>query len=227
MGWQGSRGKAPNAYVILAVMTSVLTALIWPHAPAVAAPPAQEGRIINGGSLDDDSQPVLGGDAYARVVARLRAPVSPQEERGNDPDYLRRARVFLAAGDYRRALDACLFHLWARPSVESYVYLTYVYHAIDGYLEHLAAHDRWMAVEHVFLNLAARGASDLIDPPDALARMAKEIMHTALQKQADVTSAMAARLDRESVNRLWKEQSAWRAAQPDDWWTGVPDAWGW
>ena len=179
---------------------------------------------------------VLTGLSCARGVAhgetplraRLQAPLAANEQDAPDkPGYLRRAKVFLAAGDYRRALDACLFHLWEQPSVESYVYLTYVYHAIDGYMTHLAAKDRWVAIEHLFLNLAARGADDLIDPPDVLARMAKEIMHGALQKQSDVTSAMAARLDREVVNRLWKEQSAWRAARPDDWWAGVPDAWGW
>lgn len=211
MGWQGGRATTANWFGVLALMASLVTGLIRPGEPAFAATPVVQGE-----------------DHSARMVARLRAPVMADDQDGqNKPGYLRRAKVFLAAGDYRRALDACLFHLWDQPSVESYVYLTYVYHAIDGYMEHLAAEDRWVAVEHLFHNLGARGATDLIDPPDVLARMAKEIMHGAVQKQADVTSAMAARLDRDTVNRLWKEQAAWRAARPDDWWTGVPDAWGW
>lgn len=229
MSWQGCRVTAGHWCAVLAVMTSMVTGLIHLHEPAFAATTVEQGRAVNGTSLDDDTHAALQGrDDDARVVARLRAPVmASDEDRREEPGYLRRAKIFLAAGDYRRALDACLFHLWEQPSVESYVYLTYVYHAIDGYMEHLAAQDRWVAVEHLFFNLAARGADDVIDPPDVLARMAKEIMHGALQKQADVTSAMAARLDREAVNRLWKEQSAWRSARPDDWWAGVPDAWEW
>ena len=142
-------------------------------------------------------------------------------------EHLKRAKVFLAAGDYRRALDACLREVWASPSVESYVYLTYVYHAIDGYLEHLAKSDRWVDVQHLYLNLAARGAEDLIDPPSVLTRMAKEIMQGAVREQSDVTAAMATRLDKEATERLWKQQSAWRAARPDGWWAGVPESWGW
>ena len=143
--------------------------------------------------------------------------------RGN----LSRAKVFLAAGDYRRALDACLREVEETPSVQSYVYLTYTYHAIDGYLEHLAKHDRWVQVEHLFLNLAARGATDLVDPLDALARMAKEIMHQALQKQSDISAAMATRLDRKMTEQLWQQQTAWRKVRPNDWWAGVPKEWAW
>ena len=51
---------------------------------------------------------------------------------------LERAKVYLAAGDYRRAVEACQLNIDQSPSVESYVYLIYVYHALDGYLELLA-----------------------------------------------------------------------------------------
>lgn len=152
--------------------------------------------------------------------------VASANDDGQRP-YLTRAKVFLAAGDYRRALDASLREVEEAPSAESYVYLTYVYHTIDGYLEHLATHDRWIQVEHLFLNLAARGAADLVDPLDALARMAKEIMHEALQKQSDIAAAMATRLDKTTTERLWQQQAAWRKARPDDWWAGVPKEWAW
>ena len=46
---------------------------------------------------------------------------------------LARAKVYLAAGDYRRAVEACQMNIDQSPSVESYVYLIYVYHALDGY----------------------------------------------------------------------------------------------
>ena len=218
MNWRLSRTTGQKRSTIMGSVACTLTGLICLQGVALAEIPMGQRHDLNGAGVAEE----------ARYAARLRAPVmANDEDRKGKPGYLRRAKVFLAAGDYRRALDACLFHLWEQPSVESYVYLTYVYHAIDGYMDHLAAKDRWVAVEHVFLNLAARGANDLIDPPDVLARMAKEIMHGALQKQADVTSAMAARLDREAVNRLWKEQTAWRNARPDDWWAGVPEAWAW
>lgn len=142
-------------------------------------------------------------------------------------DHLQRAKVFLAAGDYRRALEACQREVAEAPSAQSYVYLTYVYQAIDGYLEHLSKADKWVAVEHLYLNLAGRDVQSLLDPPDVLARIAKEIIQGGAQKQSDVHAAMAARLDVEVTNRLWKEQAAWRAARPDNWWAGVPDSWGW
>jgi hypothetical protein len=142
-------------------------------------------------------------------------------------DHLKRARIFLAAGDYRRALEACQREIDDAPSAESYVYLTYVYQTIDGYLEHLSKTDRWVAVEHLYMNLATRGAEDLVDPPDVLARIAKEIIQGAVQKQSDVSAAMAAKLDEKTVARLWQQQTAWRKARPDSWWAGVPDGWGW
>src|SRR5574341_507559 len=142
-------------------------------------------------------------------------------------DHLRRAKIFLAAGDYRRALEACHREVTEAPSAQSYVYVTSVYQAIDGYLEHLAKADKWVTVEHLYLNLAGGDVQSLLDPPDVLARIAKEIIRGGVQKQSDVHAAMAARLDVEVTNRLWKEQAAWRAARPDSWWAGVPESWGW
>lgn len=141
--------------------------------------------------------------------------------------HLARAKVFLAAGDYRRALEACRREVEEAPSARSYVYLTYVYHALDGYLDSLSRSDKWVAVEQLSVNLAGDAPPTLLDPPEVLARIAKEIIQGAVQKQADVTAAMAARLDTELTNRLWKEQAAWRASHPNNWWSGVPDSWGW
>lgn len=141
--------------------------------------------------------------------------------------HLHRARIYLAAGDFRRALEACQQEVRDRPSVESYIYVTYVYQAIDAYVDSLAKHDQWVAVEHLYLNLATGRAEDLVDPPDVLARIAKEVIQGSVQRQSDVTAAMAARLDQGAVARLWKQQTAWRQARPDDWWFGVPDGWNW
>jgi hypothetical protein len=151
------------------------------------------------------------------------ASVTPDRSREN----LKRARTFLAVGDYKRAIEACQRQVDEYPSAESYVYLTYVYQAVDGYLEHLAKTDQWLKVEHLYLNLATRETQDLVDPPSVLARIAKEIIQDSVRDQSDVTAAMAVRLDKETVNRLWKEQTAWRSAKPESWWFGVPDGWGW
>jgi hypothetical protein len=141
--------------------------------------------------------------------------------------HLKRARTYLAAGDYRRAVEACQRQIDEAPSAESYLYLTYVYQAIDGYLDHLSKTDRWVGVEQLYLNLATRQVEDLTDPPDVLARIAKEVMQGSVRQQSDVTAAMAARLDNAAVARLWKLQTAWRTAQPDNWWSGVPEGWNW
>lgn len=141
--------------------------------------------------------------------------------------HLRLAKVHLAAGDYRRAIESCQRQIDDHPSAESYVYLTYVYQAIDGYLEHLAKTDQWLKVEHLYLNLASSKTEDLADPPSVMARIAKEMIQGSVRDQADVAAAMAVRLDKETVNRRWQEQTAWRTANPDSWWSGVPDAWGW
>lgn len=140
------------------------------------------------------------------------------------PD-LSRANIFLAAGDYRRALEACQRAIDEAPSAARYIHLTYVYQAIDAYLEHLSHEEQWMAVEHLYLNLAYRDTEDLVDPPGGLARMAKEMIQTGVRQQSDVSAAMATRLDKAESDRLWVEQTQWRAANPKSWWQGLPPAW--
>lgn len=105
--------------------------------------------------------------------------------------HLERAKVYWAAGDYRSAVKACLREVEETPTVERYVFLTYVYHAIDGCLEHLSKHDQWVQVEHLYLNLGARRIEDIVDPPDVPARMAKEVMQLGVRKQSDISAAMA------------------------------------
>jgi hypothetical protein len=124
-------------------------------------------------------------------------------------------------------VEACQRQIDEAPSAESYLYLTYVYQAIDGYLEYLSKIDRWVGVEQLYLNLATRQVEDLTDPPDVLARIAKEIMQGSARQQSDITAAMAARLDNAVVAKLWKLQTAWRAAKPESWWNGVPEGWNW
>lgn len=141
--------------------------------------------------------------------------------------HLDRAAVFLRAGDYRQALESCLAEVRDAPSARSYVYLTYTYHALDGYLQHLANTDQWVRVEQLYVNLSTGRVEDLLDPPDVLARIAKEVIQQSVQRQADVIAAMAARLDEALVKQLWQEQAAWRQARPDDWWSGVPPQWQW
>ena len=142
-------------------------------------------------------------------------------------EHLRKARIFLAAGDYRRALDACEREVEEVPSVESYVYLTYVLHALDGFLEFLAQTEQWLRIEHLYLSLMNRRAADLTHPIDVLPRIAKELLQDSVRKQADMTADMAARLDGEAVKHLWRQQAAWRAAKPEQWWFGVPADWKW
>lgn len=152
------------------------------------------------------------------------APVASSEPSQTN---LHRAKVFLAAGDYRHAVEACQREVEEAPSAHSYVSLTYVYQAIDGYLEAMVKADRWVAVEQLYLNLATHDTEDLTDPPDVLARIAKELIQESVRRQSDVTAAMATRLDKAATERLWTQQTAWRAAHPDDWWSGVPEAWNW
>ena len=89
------------------------------------------------------------------------------------PTHLQRARVFLAAGDYRRAVEACRQEVQEHPSARSYLYLTYVYQALDAYVESLAKADHWVGMEHLYLNLTSGRPEELLDPPNVLARMAK------------------------------------------------------
>ena len=133
--------------------------------------------------------------------------------------------LYLAAGDYRRALELLQRQIDDVPSAASYIHLTYVYQAIDAYLEHLSREERWTAVEHLHLNLTYHDSGDLVDPPGGLARMAKEMIQTSVRQQSDVSAAMAARLDQTESDRLWTEQKQWRTANPTAWWLGVPPSW--
>lgn len=140
---------------------------------------------------------------------------------------LARAKVFLQAGDYRRAIEACQRNINHHPSVEAYVYLAYVYEAIDAYLAYLAKQEDYVKVGQLSLNLTAREVIDIIDPPNVMPRMAQELIHEGLRQQFDITAAMANRLNRTRTDELWSQQSAWRESQPNSWWAGVPKEWAW
>lgn len=139
---------------------------------------------------------------------------------------LQRTRVFLAAADYRRAIEERQHSVMERPSALSYVVLTYIYQALDAYVESLAKADRWVEVELLAVSLGAGRPEDLLDSPDILARIAKELIQASARKQGDVSAAMAARLDERTTARLWKEQQAWRHRHADGWWLGMPEEWG-
>lgn len=140
---------------------------------------------------------------------------------------LAHAKVYLLAGDYRRAVEACQENIDRNPSVEAYVYLAYVYQAIDGYLGSLAKQEDYVKVEQLALNLTARDILDLIDPPNVMPRMAQELIHEGIRQQFDVTAAMANRLSRTRTDELWAEQTRWRELKPESWWTGIPVEWQW
>ena len=141
--------------------------------------------------------------------------------------HLHRANVYLAAGDYRRAIEACQEYLDEHPSVEGYVYLAYVYEAIEGYLAALQKKDDWVKVGQLSLNLMAREIIDLIDPPSPMPRMTRELIGDGIRQQFDVTAAMANRLDKDRTEKMWRQQKKWREANPKEWWSGVPKAWDW
>jgi hypothetical protein len=157
-----------------------------------------------------------GGPAFGEPAAA--AAGSPRTS-------LTKANIYLVAGDYRRALEACQREIDNAPSVEAYIHLTYVFHAIDAYLDHLSREERWNTVEQLYLNFAYKDPQDLIDPPGGLARMAKEMIQTSVHQQSDVSAAMATRLNKSEADRLWQQQTQWRTANPHTWWTGIPDAW--
>lgn len=140
---------------------------------------------------------------------------------------LARAKVFLQVGDYRRAIEACQRNIDHYPSVDAYVYLAYVYEAIDGYLAYLAKQEDYVKVGQLSLNLTAREIIDIIDPPNVMPRMAQELIHEGLRQQFDITASMANRLNRARTDELWLQQSAWRESQPNSWWAGVPNEWQW
>ena len=137
------------------------------------------------------SGPAFGGQA-ADVIA--------------DPN-MAKANLYLMAGDYRRALETCQRSINEMPSVKGYIRLTYVYQAIDGYLEQLSQDERWMAVEQLYLNLAYRDIEDLVDPPGGLERIAKEMIHTSVRQQSDSSAAMAVRLDNTAYDRPRQQQT--------------------
>jgi len=143
------------------------------------------------------------------------------------PTNLQRAKLFLAAGDFRRAVEACRQEVQEHPSAESYLYLTYVYHALDAYVESLAKTDQWVALEHLYLNLISGAPEDLVDPPNVLARIAKEMIQSGAHQQADVAAELATRLDPSVVARVWPQQAAWRKIKPDGWWFTIPPEWAW
>lgn len=140
---------------------------------------------------------------------------------------LARAKIYLQAGDYRRAVEACMDYIDTDPSVEAYVYLAYVYEALDGYLAYLVKKEDYVRVEQLSLNLTARAVIDLIDPPNVLPRMAQELIHEGVRQQFDITAGMANRLDRNRTDQLWLQQTAWRQERPDSWWHGIPSQWQW
>lgn len=158
------------------------------------------------------------------MAALASSPVSGGQVTGADPN-VAKTNLYLMAGDYRRALETCQRAINEMPSVGGYIRLTYVYHAIDGYLEQLSQDERWTAVEHLYLNLAYRDIEDLVDPPGGLARMAKEMIQTSVRQQSDASAAMAVRLDKTESDRLWQEQKQWRTAHPASWWKGMPETW--
>jgi hypothetical protein len=85
-------------------------------------------------------------------------------------------------------------------------------------ISYLSQEENWTAVEHLYLNLAYRDSENLVDPPGGLARMAKEMIQTSVRQQSDVSSAMAARLDKTESDRLWVEQAGWRRTNEKTWW---------
>ena len=153
---------------------------------------------------------------------RGRPPCRP-----NNPASLGTGQGVSGCRDYRRAVEACQLNIDQSPSIESYVYLIYVYHALDGYLESLAKRDEWVKVGQLSLSMVNRGTMDLVDPPDMLARMAKEILHEGIRQQYDVAAGIANRLDKTRADELWLEVRAWEKIHPDNWWAGVPEQWKW
>ena len=52
-----------------------------------------------------------------------------------------------------------------------------------------AKSDYWVGMEHLYLNLTLGQPEELLDPPNVLARMAKEMIQAATRQQADVVRA--------------------------------------
>jgi len=169
---------------------------------------------------------VVGVGGIVLVLGCAAAPVSaPAPAPSERAAQLQRTHIFLSAADYRRAIEVCQREVSERPSAASYLYLTYVYQALDAYVDSLARADRWVQVEQLVRSLSSGRPDELLDQPDVLARIAKELIQDAARRQADVAAAMAARLDEAVVARLWSEQQRWRRTRPEDWWLGVPPEW--
>ncbi|MGD9852243.1 MAG: tol-pal system YbgF family protein [Nitrospirales bacterium] len=165
--------------------------------------------------------------AFIDPVGMNPAMAETQEVLTGHSAHLKGAKVYLRAGDYRRAIEACQRQIDDYPSVESYVYLAYVYQALDGYLMSLVKQEDYVKVEQLSLNLTAREIIDLIDPPNVMPRMAQELIHEGVRQQFDVTAAMANRLSHPRTDELWTQQAAWRENNPDGWWAGIPPEWKW
>ena len=159
------------------------------------------------------------------LVPAVLLPAEPARSACGAVALMTKLDRYLAAGDYRRALELAQREIDDAPSAASYIYLTYVYHAIDAYLAYLSQEESWIAVEQLYVNLAYRATEDLVDPPGGLARMAKEMIQTSVRQQSDVSAAMAARLDKAESDRLWVEQAGWRRTNEKTWWQGVPSSW--
>ncbi|MFO0731516.1 MAG: hypothetical protein U0231_07025 [Nitrospiraceae bacterium] len=170
------------------------------------------------------TQAICGAMLIASLSTGSVLAAGPAEP-GDQAIDLTKVGVFLAAADYRRAVEACQREIESHPSVEAYLHLTYVYHSIDAYLQVLAKAERWNDVEQLYLNLAHHEVQDLVDPPGGLARMAKEMIQTSVRQQGDLSAAMATRLNRTVTEQRWAQQTAWRQARPDDWWSAIPEAW--
>lgn len=166
-------------------------------------------------------------DVACMDLVGMKPVLAEMQRTAEDLPRLSRAKVFLKAGDYRRAIDACQREIDDRPSVESYVYLAYVYQALDGYLMFLVKQEDYVKVEQLSLNLTAREIIDLIDPPNVMPRMAQELIHEGVRQQFDITAAMANRLNRSRTDELWMQQAAWRESHPEEWWAGIPPEWQW
>src|SRR6478609_5896496 len=77
------------------------------------------------------------GCAVALVLWATGCSTSAMTAAFTPPTHLQRAKVFLAAGDYRRAVEACRQEVQEHPSARSYLYLTYVYQALAAHVESL------------------------------------------------------------------------------------------
>ncbi|MFO0705571.1 MAG: hypothetical protein U0412_01850 [Nitrospira sp.] len=143
-----------------------------------------------------------------------------------EPTPSEKIRVFLAAADYRHAIDTAQRQVADRPSAFSYVVLTYVYQALDAYLESLALADRWVGIELLAASLLSGKPDELLDASDVLPRIAKELIQSSVRRQSDIAAAMATRVDESTTGALWGQQRTWRERHPNSWWLGMPDQWG-